>query len=236
MIAAVRKGKPACEKRPRTQASENGAFCLLRRDQASSISGMSSTSTSLVRAVTRGERWEEFVALYDPLLLSYVRSRRLPPEIDARDIVQEIWAKLWKVMPTFKLDCRRGRFRTWLWQITMNAIIDALRRENRHNKDRVDIDIDPSGSEPDDDWLRKHRRRVLEHVLSQVRDRTQSKTWLCFQQHVLQERRCADVAAELGITANAVCVNSRRVFALVRELCLQYEEGFGDEDDELLSG
>lgn len=243
MISAVQEAKSSRGNRSRPRASENGDFGLLWREEVSNISDMFNTPTTLlqrVRNVEDSKSWGEFVALYEPLLLSYVRGR-LAPETDARDIVQNIFLTLLRVMPTFELDHLRGRFRTWLWRITMNALIDDGRRQRRHKNGRRPwrddfADIIPDRQGPDKEWLRAYRRRVLEHVLPQVRARTHPKTWLCFDQHLLQGRGCAEVAVNLDITANAVCANAARVFAKVRALCIEYDEEFGDETDELLSG
>jgi len=233
MITAVRKAKSA--------VSKNRDFDCFTERACFKLSGMFQTPATLlerVRNVQDTESWGEFVALYEPLLLSYVRGR-LAPDTDAQDIVQNIFITLLRVMPTFELDRLRGRFRSWLWRITMNAIIDDARRQRRHKAGRSPwtenvADNVPDRDEPDEEWLKAHRRRVLQHVLSLVRGRTQAKTWLCFEQHVLQGRGCIEVAMETGITANAVCANSSRVLAKVHELCAEYEEGFGDEKDERL--
>lgn len=233
MITAVRKAQ--------SSGSKNRDFDCFPERECSKLSGMFQTPATLlerVRNVQDTESWGEFVALYEPLLLSYVRGR-LASDTDAHDIVQNILLTLLRVMPTFELDRLRGRFRSWLWRITMNAIIDDARRQRRHKAGRSPwtenvADNVPDRDEPDEEWRKAHRRRVLQHVLSQVRGRTQAKTWLCFEQHVLQGRGCIEVAMETGITANAVCANSSRVLAKVRELCAEYEEGFGDEKDERL--
>src|SRR5438876_4377291 len=51
------------------------------------------TNVSLIRRVQNPsdtESWRQFVAVYEPLLISYVRSRGLR-EDDARDVVQQIF-------------------------------------------------------------------------------------------------------------------------------------------------
>jgi DNA-directed RNA polymerase specialized sigma24 family protein len=75
-------------------------------------------STLLARArdPADAEAWGEFVVLYEPLLTSYLRHRGLGAE-DQRDVVQEVFARLVKSLPNLELDRRRGRFRTWLWQV-----------------------------------------------------------------------------------------------------------------------
>ena len=243
MITTAREAKSSLDKRSRRQLGENGDFACFGDKQCCKLSGMLNTPTTLlqrVRDLQDEKSWGEFVALYEPLLLSYVRGR-VAPETDARDIVQDIFLTLLRVLPTFELDRVRGRFRTWLWRITSNAIIDDSRRQRRHKKSRSPLPDDFAESvsddrKPDEEWLRAHRQRILEYVLSQMRDQTHEKTWHCFEQHILGERGCAEVAAEVGLTANAVCANSIRVLAKVRARCAEYEEEMGDADDEPLPG
>jgi RNA polymerase sigma-70 factor (ECF subfamily) len=193
---------------------------------------MTETRSSLLRRVRDpgdAESWRVFHELYEPLLHGYVRSRGLSDD-DARDVVQEVFIALLRALPTFELDRSRGRFRTWLWQVTMNAIATAKRRGNR--RDRAEggwRERGAAGETPSDDdseiaWRKAHRRRVLEHAMNQVREQSQEKTWHCFDQHILRRRPSAEVAAELGMTANAVFVNASRVLARVRALCQEHDE------------
>src|SRR4051794_16340254 len=98
---------------------------------------MTETRSSLLhrlRDPADRESWGEFVALYEPLLLAYVGSKGLQ-ESDARDVVQEVLVKLHHVLPDFQFDRARGRFRTWLWQVTSNAIADWARARKRHARE-----------------------------------------------------------------------------------------------------
>jgi RNA polymerase sigma-70 factor (ECF subfamily) len=200
---------------------------------------MLQTRTSLLQRVrdhNDAGSWQEFVELYEPLLLSYVRSRGVP-DADARDTVQDVFLLLLRALPTFKLDHTRGRFRTWLWQVTMNALADRGRRRNTRDRAeegwRHQSGPPVTTDEPDREWINAHRRRVVEFVLPRVKERTQEKTWYCFEEHVLKGRSGAEVAAEVGITANAVCVNAARVLAKVRDLCAEYMEELADDDGPL---
>jgi RNA polymerase sigma-70 factor (ECF subfamily) len=195
--------------------------------------GMSETHSSLLRRVRDPKdaaSWQEFVALYEPLLLSYVRSRGLN-EHDARDVVQEILAGLVTSMPDFQFDRSRGRFRTWLWQVTQNALVNAARKKQRRTAAETGWrQRNPTNeNQPDEQWLTSYRQRVLDFALEQVRGRTQPATWACFEQHILQGRASKDVAAALGVSANVVYVNASRVLARVREQCAEYLEELGDE-------
>lgn len=193
------------------------------------------TSTSLIRRLRDQddvESWREFVTLYQPLLLSYVRSRGLG-HADAADVVQEIFVALLRTLPNFELDRQRGRFRTWLYQVTVNKVADHGRRQqSRHRAEEGlrhhAVTVTPAEEEPDAEFVQAHRRRILEFVFGKVRVQVQPKTWYCFEQHVLRGRPGADLAQELGITANAVCVNAGRILDRVRTLCADYMEELDD--------
>jgi RNA polymerase sigma-70 factor (ECF subfamily) len=193
---------------------------------------MVETRTSLlfrVRDPADSVSWREFVVLYQPLLLAYVRRRGLS-EHDAQDVVQEIFAKLVRVLPDFEFDQQRGRFRTWLWRLTHNAVVDwARRRDRRAAAEKIvrvdaEIAVGPEHAALEAEWLQAHRRRILSVVLVGVRAAANERTWRCFESHILQGRSSADVAQELGITTNSVYVNASRILARVREQCLEYEE------------
>jgi RNA polymerase sigma-70 factor (ECF subfamily) len=94
---------------------------------------MTETRTSLLRRVRNpndAASWAEFVAIYEPLLLSYIRKRGLNDH-DAQDVVQTVFITLLRKLPKFELDHSRGRFRTWLWQVAFKAVVDHARAKMR---------------------------------------------------------------------------------------------------------
>ncbi len=201
---------------------------------------MPETSSSLIRRVrdaADAASWREFVALYEPLLLSYVRSRGLG-EHDAPDLVQEIFSRLVRALPGFTLDHARGRFRTYLYQVAMNALKDwwvqrgrRLTAEHEWREQRGEGGT--AGPDEESEWLITYHRRVLEFALERVRARTRPRAWACFSEHLLRGRPGAEVAAELGCTANDVFVNASRVLKKVREQCAEYLEELGDDPSRL---
>lgn len=195
------------------------------------------TNVSLIRRVQNpadADSWRQFLAVYEPLLLSYVRSRGLR-EDDARDVVQQIFVSLLKALPAFQLDHTRGRFRTWLWQVACHAIADWARRQRTQTQAEEKwleqaATLDSSDSqELEAEWRAAYRQRVLQVALERVQAQTQPKTWTCFEQHLHRGRPAAEVASELGLTANTVYVHASRVLARVRQLCAaEYQENLGD--------
>jgi RNA polymerase sigma-70 factor (ECF subfamily) len=203
---------------------------------------MSETRTTLLRRVrdpADADAWREFVALYQPLLRAYAHKTGLAGP-DADDVVQEVLARLVTALPGFERDSNRGRFRTWLWAVTRNALADAARRSRRRERaerafaddDQIEAPgVDDQGSGVD--WVAMHRRRVLEFAKAQVRARSHPRTWACFEEHVLRGRPSGEVAATLGVTVNAVDVNSFRVLTRLRSYCRDYLEELADGDDPL---
>jgi len=197
---------------------------------------METSSSLLIKVRDQGdaESWREFVAIYQPLIISYCRKRGLA-EQDARDVAQEVFVRLLKALPTFELDRGRGRFRTWLWKVTMSAMIDPARGEYRRAS--AERAWREQRIEPDDEaiWRKLFQRRVLDCALQKVRAKTNDRAWACFESHLLEGRPAALVAAELGMTDNAVCVAASRVLAQVRVVCAQSMGELGDDRDDLPS-
>jgi RNA polymerase sigma-70 factor (ECF subfamily) len=188
------------------------------------------TRPSLIKEVSRGNQdsWGEFVSLYEPLLLGYVLGQGLGKH-DAGDVVQDVFIKLFRTLPNFKLDHQRGRFRTWLWQVTSTTIVDWARKRKRQAKTEEGLRTQlksggQTSREPDPEFDRAFKLRVMSVVFQKVRANSQPKTWACFEKHVLEGRPSAEVGAELGLNANSVNVNASRVLARVREMCAYYKE------------
>jgi RNA polymerase sigma-70 factor, ECF subfamily len=170
--------------------------------------------------------WQEFVDLYEPLLLAYVRKRGVG-EHDAHDLVQDVFARLVPALGRFRLDHDRGRFRTWLWQVAHSALADWHRHgvvRARAEQEWVDQHEPSVADGRDDDWDELYRRRILEVVLQRVRSAVNPTSWACFEGRLMLDRPAAEIAAELGISANAVYINASRLLARVREECAEFAE------------
>jgi RNA polymerase sigma factor (sigma-70 family) len=170
--------------------------------------------------------WSEFVAIYKPLLLAYVRKRGVDVN-DAEDVVQDVFTRLVPAMARFDYAPDQGRFRTWLWQVTHHALSDWSRRRAAHSRAErhwADAQNGSGDDTPDDAWASMYRGRILEVAIERVRASTQRTTWDCFEARILRGRPAAEVASELGVSVNAVYVNASRVLARVREQCAEFSE------------
>ena len=102
----------------------------------------------LIAAVLRGEiaRFEPIVARYSPRIFATARRyARLESEVE--DIVQEVWAKAYEKLRTFRGD---APFEHWLMRLAVRTCYDFLRGHQR-NRERSFTDL----SEPENDWLER---------------------------------------------------------------------------------
>ena len=124
-------------------------------------------------------------ACREPLVRGHLRRKGLKTD-DVEEVTQIVFAKLSQALPDFDLDKQRGRFRTWLWRVTCNALLDWLRSEQRRRKleDAYAAHLaeqPPSDdSEPEDDWLKEHHRQVLLYALEQARATQSGENWASF--------------------------------------------------------
>jgi RNA polymerase sigma-70 factor (ECF subfamily) len=200
----------------------------------------SDTRGSVIYGVCRHDpdRWREFDAIYRPMLLAFLRKQRLN-DSDANDVIQETFIKLLNKIQTY--DREKCRFRSWLFSVAHNTLIDFARRRVSQKK-AVDgwvtnvLQASPSDSvKMAEEWVKIHRTKILHHALKSVRNRTSARTWACFEQRLLRDRPGAEIAAELGLEASTVFVNASRVLKRVRSVCQEFDEDLTNDDDSRLS-
>jgi len=195
---------------------------------------METSSSLLIKVRDQGDAasWREFVTIYEPLIIGYCRKRGLADH-DARDVAQDVFVRLLKALPKFELDRSRGRFRTWLWQVTVSAMTDPARGE--HRREAAERAWRETRNEPDDQaiWRKLFQRRVLDCALAKVRAQTSDRAWACFERHLILGQAAAVVAGDLGMTEGAVFTAASRVLAQVREVCLHSMGELGDDGDDL---
>jgi RNA polymerase sigma-70 factor (ECF subfamily) len=87
------------------------------------------TRLTLIGALCQGLRWEEFVALYGRLILSWGRRDFGLQDSDAENLCQEVLIRVWKGIAGY--DPAKGRFRNWLYTCTRNAVLNLWRDRHR---------------------------------------------------------------------------------------------------------
>jgi len=104
------------------------------------------TDTELIAAVLKGDTpsFEPLVARYSPRLFATAR-RYARRESEVEDIVQEIWAKAFQKLNSFRGD---APFEHWLMRMAVHTCYDFLRAHQR-NREATFTEL----GEPERDWL-----------------------------------------------------------------------------------
>ena len=192
------------------------------------------TLLARVRDRADAESWREFYEYYQPLLMRYLRRLGLKEDA-ADDVIQEVFARLLRTLPEFTLGGKPGRFRGYLWKVTFSSLVDQARQAKAQRQAEEEWvrrfrDADESeGRRVQEEWDQMEAQHRLEMAMQRVRAVTSARSWACFEQRVLRDRPAAAIAAELGITANAVFVYASRVLNAVRRECATLAEELGDE-------
>lgn len=180
---------------------------------------MPTTHASLLERLRRPgqqDAWERFVELYTPLLYSWARRVGLQ-DPDAADLVQDVFATLVQKMPAFVYDPQQS-FRAWLRTVTLNQWRDNGKRRGRRplagNADAL-ADV-PSPEDGDAFWEAEYRQHLVGRALEVIRAEFQPTTWKACWGFLVEGRPAADVAAELGLSENAVYIAKCRVLRRLR--------------------
>src|SRR5512137_1235160 len=107
---------------------------------------MDPTDAELITAVLRGDtaRFEPLVVKYSPRLFAMAR-RYARRQDEVEDIVQEIWAKAYQKLSSFRSE---APFEHWLMRLAVRTCYDFLRNHQR-NREASFSDL----SEPEEEWL-----------------------------------------------------------------------------------
>lgn len=167
--------------------------------------------------------WRRLMDLYTALIRRWVRPY-VAQSADADDVVQEVLTTLVRELPRFEHNQRTGAFRAWLRTITVNRlhVFWQTRRPGLQGTGDVVVlerlhELEDPNSALSLAWDEEHDRHVAQTLLESIRLEFQPASWHAFQQTVCEGRAAADVAAELGLTVNAVLIAKSRVLKRLRQ-------------------
>jgi len=187
---------------------------------------MADTSLSLLHQLKKSddsESWSRLVALYRPLLISWLLKYEVQ-SCDADDLVQEVLIAVSEDIASFDHNGRPGAFRAWLRMILVYRLRDFWRSRGRRPRPTADSDLqrrladlaDPA-SELSQLWNQQHDLYVAQQLLAQIEPQFAPRIWAAFKRLALDGHRADVVAAELGMTTNAVFIAKSRVLTRLRQ-------------------
>ncbi len=183
----------------------------------------SGTSLSLLQRIRDGDNsgWQRVVELYSPLARHWCR-RWGVEGADADDVLQEVFRSAAESIATFRRDREGDTFRGWLRAITRNRVLAFCRtRDRRHPaaggseaQRRLREIPEPDANDPEE---AEQFSALVHRALGQLRGEFEPKTWQAFWRTAVDDQPSADVAIELGMSANAVRMAKSRVLRRLRE-------------------
>lgn len=164
------------------------------------------------RRDTFHRHWARLVTLMDSGLRQFVGGY-LPRHIDRDDLIQEIWLRAYQKLEQFQPD--RAHFRTWLFQVAKNIVIDFLRGEkgrNRTSAQRLslfnaegDIRFEPGirGEDFSENRLREDLIKTL-WVIWLGFNQLDEKKKVAMRGHGLEKKTVAAVGERMGLSYRTV--------------------------------
>jgi RNA polymerase sigma-70 factor (ECF subfamily) len=181
-----------------------------------------STSVSLLERVKAHDQdaWRRLVQLYGPLVYQWCRRWELRHD-DVADVFQEVFQAVAAQIPSFRRDRPGDSFRGWLWTITRHKLADHFRRQGRvplaaggsdAQQRLLELPEPPTETDPSaTDGSLVHR--ALEHIRGEFEERT----WTMFWRATVDGHATRDIAADLGVTPDAVRVAKSRILKRLRQ-------------------
>jgi RNA polymerase sigma-70 factor, ECF subfamily len=183
----------------------------------------SSTSLTLLERVKTNdpEGWRRLVRLYCPLVYRWCRRQQLHDD-DAADISQEVFRTVAARIADFRRAHAGDSFRGWLWTITRHKIGDHFRQ-----RDRQPRGLGGSAAQqrllalpeqlPEDDDSAADSCSLVHRALQLIHPEFEERTWQAFWRVTVSGHAARDVAADLGVTPDAVRMAKSRVLRRLRQ-------------------
>jgi RNA polymerase sigma-70 factor (ECF subfamily) len=182
---------------------------------------MNETSATLLqRLLDHGDdtAWTRLTQLYAPLIRANL-GRHLPQEADVDDLVQQVFTVVLEKLPEFRHNGRPGAFRAWLRGICVNRVrmFWRTRPATVPDPEAALRQLEDPDSALSRQWDREHDEFVLRRALHLIEGEFKPTTWQAFRRLALDNAEPEAVAAELGLSVNAVFIARSRVLRRLRD-------------------
>ena len=163
---------------------------------------------ALIQQGRAGEGFELLMPAYRRRVFGLAYSL-LRDRAAAEDVAQEVFVKLWQALPRYD---GRAQLSTWIYAITRNASISAMRKQRRTLsmsdaavQNEVESRSAPAATEPED--------KILWQQVAALPDKQRQAVTLYYQ----DERSVEEVAAMMGLPVNTVKTHLHRARASLAE-------------------
>ncbi len=181
------------------------------------------TRSSHLRRLKNGEdaAWREFYGKYRAMILAIGRKLHLPEDA-GEDLMQEVAVVCYRRLQTFIYNRDHCRFRSFLFQVTVNLTRNLLRK----NRKKIPLDNSQAdGTLPglDEDFLREYEQLILGRSFLILKESVDSETYLAFEMLFIEDRPVSEVAAITGKTANTLYSIKHRCLKKLQTIIIQLQ-------------
>ena len=179
------------------------------------------TRSSVLKAVADTENeaaWARFFDLYAGLVFSIARSKGLNEE-EADDIVQTVFVDLARMMPTFKYDRAKGKFRSYLIGLIHWRVKDKLRLVQREKEFKEAYMNDAVNLSPaDKDFAeREWQAAALEEALRRIKPEVRPEHYAAFVASALEGQDTETVMRLYNLSRDNLYQIRKRLTAKLQE-------------------
>ncbi|MEL7498613.1 MAG: sigma-70 family RNA polymerase sigma factor [Planctomycetota bacterium] len=159
------------------------------------------------------DAWSQFANAYQSVIFWSAKRQGLQPA-DADDIVQQVMTSIAKALRERPHDHSRAKFRTWLYRVTQNAILNCLERQkpDRGSGKESTFDLLANvAATPDDmdQFDREYERAVFHWAANLIKPEFQATTWQAFWLTMVEGQSCAAAAKTISeITGESLGIGS----------------------------
>jgi RNA polymerase sigma-70 factor (ECF subfamily) len=183
---------------------------------------MINNNADLIQKASSGDltAYQEFIRLYSSRVHA-IAYQMVGNSIDAQDIAQEVFVKLYRSLSTYKT---RFHFGTWLYRLTVNHSIDYLRKQNRQKS--VSLENFQDESVLKDGALSPDRNLELNEMKGAIQQITKGLTWKQRKVFVLRDMQgfsTDEVARILNCRPSTVRVHLSKARRLVKDSLLKHD-------------
>ena len=142
--------------------------------------------------------FEELHSRYGRMILAFIASRTRDADT-AQDLSQDVWHRVWRVRPTA---FHGGQFRSWLYEIARNRVIDESRKRRTQS---LPEEFDPAQHDNDKTGIDQERLSAFRECFGGLDDERQKVVQLR-----LAGRSHDEISSELGIPSNTAMTRFHR--------------------------
>ncbi len=166
-----------------------------------------------IQSFEHREAWEEFVAIYRPVIYRMARRRGMQ-DFDAQDLAQVVLVRVanaidrWEALPGV-------RFRHWLRKVATNAILSAIARAPQDRpiggSEMLPLVDQPVSEELSRELDLETQREQFLRAASVVQRDVNAETWLAFQLTVIDGLDCSQAAIQMNRSIGTIYAARSRV-------------------------